>query len=132
MIQISITLSCISSYLHIYPAHRVSLMGHFYICKLNRKEMSDAALLLGSLYWLQANDTKSLTIQGLELQAAFIASIMKMTLLNEILTFLDTNQVWTESRLVLNYLRSFRSCSDNYVLHRTNETRANKNIAIKR
>ena len=54
--------------------------------------MSDAALLLGSLYWPQTNDTKSLTMRELELQATFIASRMKMTLLKEIpIKFLDTN-----------------------------------------
>ena len=77
---------------------------------------------------LAPKDKKTLTIPRLELQAAVIASRMKVTIMKEISIKFNVIKLWTDSKVVLNYLHNTHSRFENYVLHRTNEIRLNTNI----
>ena len=70
----------------------------------------------------------SLTIPKLDLQAAAIASRIKVTVLEEMRKAISTIYLWTDSETVLNYLYNENTNFGVYVTHRVNEIRNNANI----
>ena len=70
----------------------------------------------------------SLTIPKLELQAATIASRIKLTILQEMREVISKIYLWTDSKTVLNYLNNENANFGVYVTHRVNEIRNNTNI----
>lgn len=70
-------------------------------------------------------DSEPLTVSRLELKAALIASRIKMILVNKIPIKFNKIKLWTDSKVVLNFLEYFHSYFDNYGLHRKNKTKAN-------
>ena len=70
----------------------------------------------------------SLTIPKLELQAAVIASRIKVTALEEMRKAISTIYLWTDSKTVLNYLYNENTNFGVYITHRVNEIRNNTNI----
>ena len=70
----------------------------------------------------------SLTIPKLDLQAAAIASRIKVTVLEEMRKAISTIYLWTDSETVLNYLYNENTNFGVYVTHQVNEIRNNTNI----
>ena len=71
---------------------------------------------------------KALTIPRLELQAALIASRLKVTIVQEIKINIHHVYLWSDSKTVLNYIKNQSTDFGTYVLHRTNEIRNNTAI----
>ena len=62
-------------------------------------------------------------IAGLELQAAVIATRLKNTIVNEIPIEKRNTFLWTDSKIVLNYLNNNDTNFGKYIAHRINEIR---------
>ena len=70
----------------------------------------------------------SLIIPKLELQAAVIASRIKLTILEDMREAISKIYLWTDSKTVLNYLYNENTNFGVYVTHRVNEICNNTNI----
>ena len=68
------------------------------------------------------------TIPRLELQAALIASRIKVTILDQMDMPIDSVFLWSDSKTVLNYLRNGKANSGPYIMRRCNEIRVKTKI----
>ena len=71
---------------------------------------------------------KSLTIPKLELQAAVIASRLKVKILEEIDLNIHRIYFWTDSKTVLKYIRHEKKRFPVYIMHQVSEIRLNSDI----
>ena len=71
---------------------------------------------------------KSLAIRRLELQAALIATLMKTHIIEDSEIQSNNIYLWSDSKLVLNYIKSVDANFASYIAHRINEIRSNTDI----
>ena len=74
-------------------------------------------------------NSKILTIQKLELQAAVIASRMKCKIVDESQITVNDIYSWSDSQTVLKYTKNENQRFSAYIMHRVNEIKSNSNIA---
>ena len=68
------------------------------------------------------------TIPRLELQAALLASRIKLTVTQEMDIHMDNIYLWSDSKTVLNYLRNRNTNFGPYITRRCNKIRQNTNV----
>ena len=61
----------------------------------------------------------------MELQAAVIASRMKVTLVSSLDLVFDLIYLWTDSKTVMQYITNDNSKYSSYVMHRVNKVKSN-------
>ena len=71
---------------------------------------------------------KLTTIPRLKLQAALLASRIKVTVTQEMDIHMDNIYLWSDSKTVLNYLRNRNTNFGPYIMRRCNEIRQNTNV----
>ena len=74
-------------------------------------------------------NSKILTIQKLELQAAVIASRMKCKIVDESQITVNDIYSWSDSQTVLKYIKNENQRFSAYIMHRVNKIKSNSNIA---
>ena len=72
---------------------------------------------------------KSLTIPRLELQAAVLAVRLKQTLLEELDLPISEVKLWSDSQIVIKYIKNTSKKFSLFVMNRLNEIRLNSNIS---
>ena len=70
----------------------------------------------------------SVTIPRLELQAALMASRIKVTILDQMDMAVDSVFLWSDSKTVLNYLRNKKNNFGPYIIRRCNKIRVNTRV----
>ena len=71
---------------------------------------------------------KLVTIRRLELQAALMASRIKVTILDQMDIAIDSAFLWSGSKTVLNYLRNTKTNFGPYIMQQCNEIRVNTGV----
>ena len=71
---------------------------------------------------------KTMTISKLELQAAVLALRLKAAIVEELKLNIDIVHLWSDSAIVLKYIRNENVNFGQFIMHRANEIRNNSNI----
>ena len=113
--------------LHIFADASSKAYGAAAYIKITNLSSSHCNLILGKSK-IAPMKNKLSTIPRLELQAALIASRIKVTVLEEMNINIDSTFMWSDSTTVLNYIRNTTTNFGPYIMRRCNEIRENTEI----
>ena len=101
-------------------------MAYFRFCDQN--DQIKCSLIIGKSRLSLLKEKKSLTLPRLELQAAVIATCEKTHIIRDSEIQPSNVYLWSDSKVVLNYIKNVDTSFGSYIAQKVNEIRSNADI----